>query len=55
MNVYRERTVEQVRRIRAEHGTSLAYDLGRMADDLREKEKRHPDKLVLLPPKTPRR
>ncbi len=47
--------VEEVRRIRDEYAKQFDYDLRAMADDLREREQEHPERLVSFPAKPPRR
>jgi len=46
--------VEEVRRIREEYAKRFDYDLRAMAEDLREREQEHPDRLVTFPPKPAR-
>jgi hypothetical protein len=47
--------VEEIRRIRQEHAKRFNYDLRAIVADLREQEQKHPERLVSLPPKRPRR
>ena len=47
--------VEEIRRIRDEHARRFNYDLRAIVADLREQEQKHPERLVSLPPKPPRR
>jgi len=47
--------VEEIRLIRQEHAKRFNYDLRAIVADLREREQQHPERLVSLPPKRPRR
>jgi hypothetical protein len=47
--------IEEIRRIRQEHARRFNYDLRAIVDDLRERERQHPERLISLPPKSPRR
>jgi hypothetical protein len=47
--------VEEIRRIRQEHAKRFNYDLRAIVADLQEQEQKHPERLVSLPPKPPRR
>jgi hypothetical protein len=47
--------IEEVRRIRQEYGERFGYDLHAIAADLREREQRHPERLVSFPPKPARK
>jgi hypothetical protein len=46
--------VEEVRKARQEYAEQFNYDLHAMAADLRRHEQEHPERLVSLPPKSPR-
>jgi hypothetical protein len=46
--------VEEVRRARQEYAARFGYDLRAVAADLREREQRHPERLVSFPPKPAR-
>ncbi len=46
--------VEEVRKARQEYAEQFNYDLRAMAADLRRHEQEHPERLVSLPPKSPR-
>ena len=46
--------VEEVRRARQEYAAGFGYDLRAVAADLREREQRHPERLVSFPPKPAR-
>ncbi len=43
--------VEEVRKYREAHAKKFNYDLKRICQDLKEKEKKYPNRLVSLPPK----
>lgn len=45
--------VAEVRRTRDRYSSALAYDLRRIAADLREREARHAERLISLPPRPP--
>lgn len=45
--------VEEVRKVREEHAASLDYDLKRIFQDLKERERRSGRKTVSMPPKPP--
>ena len=47
--------IEEVRRIRQEYAQRFGYDLRAVAADLREREQRHPERLVSFPPKPARK
>ena len=47
--------IEEVRRTRQEYGERFGYDLRAIAADLREREQRHPERLVSFPPKPARK
>ncbi|MCU0913899.1 MAG: hypothetical protein MUC88_04955 [Planctomycetes bacterium] len=47
--------VEEIQRIRQEHAQRFNYDLRAIVADLREQEQKHPERLVSLPSKPPRR
>ena len=47
--------VEEVRRIRQEYAKQFDYDVRAIAEDLRRREQRHPERLVSFPPKPIRR
>ena len=47
--------IEEVRRIRQEYAQRFGYDLRAIAADLREREQRHPERLVSFPPKPARK
>jgi len=47
--------IEEIRQIRQEHAKRFNYDLRAIVADLRQQEKQHPERLISLPPKTPRR
>jgi len=47
--------VEEVRQARQAYAKQFGYDLRAMAEDLRRKEREHPDQIVSFPPKPPRR
>lgn len=47
--------VEEIRLIRQEHAKRFNYDLRAIVEDLRQQERKHPERLVSLPPKPPRR
>lgn len=42
---------EEVRRYRREHAERFGFDLGKIAADLREKQKKYGDRVVSRPPK----
>ena len=46
--------VEEVRKARQEYAKRFNYDLHAMAEDLKQKERRHRDRLAAFPPKPPR-
>ena len=46
--------IEEARRIRQEYGERFGYDLRAIAADLREREQRHPERLVSFSPKPAR-
>jgi hypothetical protein len=43
--------VEEVRKIREAHASKFNYDLKRICQDLKEKEKKYGNRVVSLPPK----
>ncbi len=47
--------IEEVRQARDAYARQFEYDLEAMAEDLRKREQEHPERLVSLQPKTPRR
>jgi len=47
--------VEEIRLIRQQHAKRFNYDLHAIVADLRAQEEKHPERLVSLPPKPPRR
>ena len=47
--------VEEVRRARQEYAKQFNYDLRAIAADLKEREQRHPQRLVAFPPKAARK
>ena len=47
--------VEEVRRTRQDYARSFGNDLRALAAHLKKEEEKHPDRLVSLPPKSPRR
>jgi len=47
--------VEEVRRVRQEYARQFDYDLHAIAADLRKQEQEHPERLVALPSKSPRK
>jgi hypothetical protein len=47
--------VEEVRRVRQAYAEQFGFDLRALADDLRKKERKHPELLVSLAPKPARR
>jgi hypothetical protein len=46
--------VEEVRKARQEYAKRFNFDLHAMAEDLKEKERRHQGRLVAFPPKPAR-
>lgn len=46
--------VEEVRKARQEYAKRFNYNLHTMAEDLKEKERQHQDRLVTYPPKPAR-
>ena len=47
--------VEETRRVRREYAQQFGFDLQAMAADLRQREQRHPERLVSYPPKPARK
>lgn len=47
--------VDEIRRFRHDYAKRFDFDLRAMAEDLRCKERDHPERLVSHPPKPPRR
>ena len=47
--------VEEVRRTRQDYARSFGNDLRALAAHLKKEEEKHPDRLIILPPKSPRR
>ncbi len=48
---YKDKIVEEIRRIRDEHAAKFNYDLDAIYKDLKQKEKACGRKVVSLPPK----
>jgi len=46
--------VEEVRRTRQDYARSFGNDLRALAAHLKKEEEKHPDRLIILPPKSPR-
>jgi hypothetical protein len=51
--MWKDPIVEEVRKVRDDHAASLDYDLGRIFQDLKEREQQSGRKVVSLPPKRP--
>lgn len=47
--------VDEIRRRREEYAKEFNFDLEAMAEDLRKREQKHPERLVSYPPKPARR
>ena len=46
--------IDEIRRVRQAFAEKHNYNIQSMADELREHEKQHADRLVTFPPKPPR-
>lgn len=55
MIMFRDQIVEEVRAIRQKHAALFNYDLRKIAEDLRKKEKQAARRVVSFPPKPARR
>ena len=51
----RDPIIEEVWRIRQEYSKQFNYDLRAIANDLRQKERKHKEQLVCFPPRPARR
>lgn len=53
--MFRDPIVEEIRQIREEFAKEFNYDLRAMVEYLRAKEREHPENVVSLPPRPPRK
>jgi len=54
MNMYNDPIIDEIRQIREEYAKQFDYDLEAMAEDLRRRGRKHPERIVSFPPKPPR-
>jgi len=50
--MWEDEIVEEVRKYRDEHASKFGYDINRIFQDLKEKEKKNTNKKITLKPKT---
>ena len=55
LNMVSDPIIEEIRQIRQEHAKQFNYDLRAIVADLRQQEQQHPERLISLPPKAPRK
>ena len=53
--IWKDEIVEEVRKARDSYFAQFDYDLERVFADLKEKERQHPERMVTLKPRKPRK